>query len=307
MDMYEGIKERIMRKLPELSSGQLAVAHFLLERMPEAAFMTAGELAEEVGVSESTVVRFASAIGYDGYPEMRQAIQEVMVEQFSPEYEHRKYLEATGKGESLGKRVMGEDLEALTIAVNKLEQERLDQLVNMIVESDFVYISGFRSAFSLAYYLHFYLSWFLPNLGLLVGDFVKEQLVKSSYYHKKPLVLGISFHRYAMGTYETLKFAKSLGIKTALISNSLTSSTAQHSDLTITVPCNAISFVVSYTTAMSLLNALIVSIAAKIQPNSQEILYRLEDVWSEGNTYAGWTFKKESFDLSSLMHPKNGK
>lgn len=305
--MYEGIKERITRKLPELSSGQLAVAHFLLERMPEAAFMTAGELADKVGVSESTVVRFASAIGYDGYPEMRQAIQEVMVEQFSPEYEYRKYLEAAGKGESLGKRVMGEDLEALTIAVSKLEQERLDQLANMIVESDFVYISGFRSAFSLAYYLHFYLSWFLPNLGLLVGDFVREQLVKSSCHHKKPLVLGISFHRYAKGTYETLKFAKSLGIKTALISNSLTSSTAQHSDLTITVPCNAISFVVSYTTAMSLLNALIVSVAAKIQPNSQEILYRLEDVWSEGNTYAGWTFKKESFDLSSLMHPKNGK
>jgi len=103
INMYEGIKERIMRKLPELSSGQLVVAHFLLERMPEAAFMTAGELAEEVGVSESTVVRFASAIGYDGYPEMRHAIQEVMVEQFSPEYEYRKYLEATGKGESLGK------------------------------------------------------------------------------------------------------------------------------------------------------------------------------------------------------------
>lgn len=291
------IKEEILKKLPELSAGQLEIANYLLQNLNEVAFFTASELASKVGVSESTVVRFANALKFKGYPELREAIQNHLVEQLTPREEHSIYMNTLGE-DHLALKIIRDDVNSLISTIENFDPQIFDTIVDELIASDAVYITGGRGTFAIAYFLNFYLSWFLPTVNLLQPDMALERLSKAISMKERPLLVGISAGRYYKGTVNIMEQASNMGIKTIGITNSLTSPIALASDLTLIVPSRIVSFVPSFTADLSMVNAIIITIAKKLQEKGDQTLATLEEIWEQENVYVGWKKKQRTeFEL----------
>lgn len=284
------VKDRILSKLPELSASHLEIAEYILERMNEVAFLTAAELAKRVGISESTVVRFALALGYDGYPAMRSSIQESLIKLCTPFEEHNTYISSAGKDDVTTKILM-DDNEALLNTITNLDYKALDSIADALIKSDAVYIVASRGSYATAYFLNMYLSWFLPAINLLDKDFAFERLLKAKNKTQNPLLIGICTGRFSRATVRLLEYAHSIGIKTASITNSLTSPVAIASDIPLVVQAPPVSFVISLTPTMSILNALIVSVVRKFGKEGQDTLKDFEEIWDQEEIYVGWKRK----------------
>lgn len=285
------IKEEILKKLPGLSAGQLEIAHYLLQNLNEVAFFTASELASKVGVSESTVVRFANALDFKGYPALREAIQNHLVEQLTPGEEHSIYMNTLGE-DHLALKIMQDDINSLVSTIENFDPQVFDTIVEELIASDAVYITGGRGTFAIAYFLNFYLSWFLPTVNLLQQDMALERLSKAISMKKNPLLVGISAGRYYKGTVNIMEQAHNMGIKTIAITNSMTSPVAFVSDLVLTVPSRIVSFIPSFTADLSMVNAIIITIAKKLQEKGDQTLTTLEEIWEKQDVYVGWKKKK---------------
>lgn len=272
--------KRIAEKMQDLSPGQQETARFLLENPKEAAFLTAAQLGEKVGVSESTVIRFASVIGFDGYPGLRAAVKDLLMERMSTLERIGEY--AVGEAGSLFHKAIESDMDSLGSVRSTVDVDALERLGREIAGAGSVLIVGHRSSRALAFYLYHYLSWLFPKVELPDSETALEKITGSG---EGTLVIGISFPRYTTWTVQMLQYARRRNLKVAAVTNDYSSPLAVLADLVITVPWNPLSFIDSFTAPVSIMNCIILAAARTLGDDARKKLAGLEQVWKETGVY----------------------
>lgn len=275
------LKQLINSKMDNLSTGQVEVARYIIKNPREAAFFTASQIGEKAGVSESTVIRFASALGFSGFPELRNAVQELLMDHLSTLERYQDY-DSSANSTSLFEKVIDEGLTTLSLMRTQIDQGALEVLTTAIAETDTLFIIGQRSSYSLAYYLSYYLSWFMPRVDLLGVHLANEKLSNAP---ENSLALGISFPRFSRWTLETLVFARQRGLATASVTSDFNSPLASQSDIVVTVPWKPLSFIDSFTAPLCMMNCVILGVSQKLGGRVDKRLKDLEEIWRETGAY----------------------
>ncbi|NLK34630.1 MAG: MurR/RpiR family transcriptional regulator [Gracilibacteraceae bacterium] len=267
-----------------LSKGQKIIAQYIMNNYDKAAFMTAAKLGEVVGVSESTVVRFANTIGFDGYPQLQKQLQEMVRTKLTTVQRIEMSSDYSNKT-SILKNILKSDMENIRTTMEEIDGTAFEQAVKAITEAKNIYIIGLRSSTALAEFLGFYLNFIRDNIHVVtytIGD-IFEQLFRIG---KDDLVIGITFPRYSTRTLKAFEYVKSRGAKTIAITDSVLSPLCTNADYTLIGKSNMESFVDSIVAPMSVLNALIVAVGIKEKKNISVSFANLEDIWNKYNIFS---------------------
>ena len=268
----------------KFSKGQKLISRFIINNYDKAAFMTAGRLADEVGISESTVVRFASELGFKGYPEMRKAIQD-MIRNRLTSVERIEVAKRMIDEREILKSVLSSDVEHLHTTLNEIDQEKFDLVVNRILSSENVYIVGMRTSTSLSSFLGSYLKLIRKNVFVVQDTMASEVFEQLIRIGKNDLFIGISFPRYSKHTVDAMTFSKSRGAYTVAITDGKHSPCYDVADICLFAKSDMVSFLDSLVAPMSLINALIVAVGSRSPDNSLETFKQLEHIWEEYDVY----------------------
>jgi DNA-binding MurR/RpiR family transcriptional regulator len=282
------LKQDLMRtiqvKFPRLSKGQKLIAEYILKHYDKAAFMTAAKLGISVGVSESTVVRFANELGFSGYPKLQKALQELIKNKLTT-VQRIELSNDFVTEESALKGVLKSDMENIRATLEKINHKTFEDVVDNIFSAKKIYIIGLRSSTALAEFLGFYLNLILDNVkvvGYGISD-IFEQLINIT---EDDLVIGIGFPRYAVRTIESLSFAQSRGSKVVAITDSLLSPLASKADYTLIAQSNMASFVDSLVAPLSVINALTIAVGLREKEKISSTFLDLEQIWEEYQVYS---------------------
>jgi len=283
MGKYVDLIKVIQNNYNSLSKGQKLIAEYIMDNYDKAAFMTAATLGETVGVSESTVVRFANTLGYDGYRELQKELQELIknklttVQRISLSKDFSDYENAL-------KQVVKKDMDNIEKTLNELDYEAFQKAVEITLEADNVYILGLRSSSFLAGYLGFYLNFLLDSVKIISfgANDVFEQLLKAT---KDDVIIGISYPRYSKRTLEALDYGREKGCNIIGITDSLVSPAAQYADVTLIASSSMLSFVDSLVAPMSLINAFIVALGMEKKDDITTYFEDLEKIWKKHSVY----------------------
>lgn len=274
----------IQTSFHKLSKGQKIIAQYIMNNYDKAAFMTAAKLGEKVGVSESTVVRFANAIGYVGYPQLQKQLQE-MVKTKLTTVQRLEMSSDYDNEDSILKNVLKSDIENIRNTMEEIDPASFDQAVKSITEAKSIYIIGLRSSTTLAEFLGFYLNFIRDNVHVVtytIGD-IFEQLFRIG---KDDLVIAMGFPRYSSRTVKALEYVRSKGAKTVAITDSMLSPLCAYADCTLIAKSNMESFVDSIVAPLSVMNALIVAVGIKEKHNISKTFASLEDIWNKYNIFS---------------------
>lgn len=269
----------------KFSKGQKSIAKFIIEHYEKAAFMTASKIGETVDVSESTVVRFASAIGYSGFPELQKALH-VLIKNKLTTVQRISLDENIRDAEELHKRVLRNELNNIRSLMDNLDAESLDKATELIFNANRIYILGLRTSFTLANYLGFYLDVILDNVKVLNNSGINsifEQLIRMK---KDDLLICISFPRYSNRSLDVVKFAKEQESKILAITDTEASPFCALADVSLLAKSNIVSFVDSLVAPMCLLNSLIINLGIKEKDDIVQYFDRLEKLWDEYSEYS---------------------
>ncbi|TCO79791.1 MurR/RpiR family transcriptional regulator [Marinisporobacter balticus] len=275
--------KNIQKSFSRLSKGQKLIAQFIINNYDKAAFMTASKLGDKVGVSESTVVRFANALGYDGYPNLQKELQELIKTKLTTVQRLEMSQDYTNEGAVL-KKVLKADMDNIKATIEELDDQIFESVVDHIFKAKRIYIIGLRSSSTLAEYLGFYLNLIRDNVKIVtpgVSD-VFEQMLRVG---KDDLVIGISFPRYSTNTLSALNYTKEQGALVVGITDSKVSPIATISDYTLVARSNMASFVDSLVAPLSLINALTVAVGMREKSNISTTFDKLEKIWYKHNVY----------------------
>ncbi|CAB1245116.1 MurR/RpiR family transcriptional regulator [Clostridium sp. MT-14] len=274
----------IQIKFPRLSKGQKLIAEYILKHYDKAAFMTAAKLGLNVGVSESTVVRFANELGFSGYPKLQKSLQELIKNKLTTVQRIELSNDFVSQ-ESPLKSVLKSDMENIRATLEKINHKTFDDVVDSIFEAQKIYILGLRSSTAIADFLGFYLNLILDNVKV-VGYGISDIFEQMINLKEGDLVIGIGFPRYAVRTIEALAFAKSRNAKIIAITDSLLSPLAARSDYTLIAQSNMASFVDSLVAPLSVINALIIAVGLREKEKISSTFSDLEDIWKEYQVYS---------------------
>lgn len=266
------------------SKGQRRIAKYILENYDKAAFMTAGKLGVTVGVSESTVVRFAAELGYDGYPGMRKALQEMIRNRLTSVQRIEVAKELIDDANVL-KAVLSADMEKLQKTIDEIDRASFDAAVDAIINAKHVYIVGMRSSTALASFMGYYLNILRDNVYLLHDTAVSEIFEQVLRIGKGDVFIGMSYPRYSTRTVKAMRFVKNAGATTIGLTDGESSPLVEMSDITLYARSDMVSFLDSLVAPLSLINALIVSIGLRSKEALSDTFKRLETVWSENDVY----------------------
>lgn len=283
LEQKSNIMERIQKRYPKFSKSQKIIADFITSHYDKAAFMTASKLGEKVNVSESTVVRFASALGYNGYPELQKALQELIKTKLTT-VQRLELSNHQITQDSIIKDVIKSDIENIQATLEELNKEEFFKIVNTIHTARNIYIVGFRTSTVLTEFLGYYLNLILDNVKVVnygISD-VFEQLIRVNH---EDVIIGISFPRYSRKTPEILEFLREKNAKIIAITDSELSPLVEYCDYKLIAKSNMISFIDSLVAPLSLINALIISIARGEKEDIKNIFKNLEDVWEKYDIY----------------------
>ena len=278
------MKNDILKQIEEnsrgFSKGQRLIARYITENYDKAAFMTAGKLGKTVGVSESTVVRFATELGYDGYPGMRKALQE-MVRSRLTSVQRIAVAKDMLDGSNVLKYVMSSDIDKLQNTLEELDRRSFDEAVNAIENAEHLYIVGMRSSAALASFMSFYMNFLVENVRLIHDTTANEVYEQIMHIGPGDVYIGISYPRYSSSSLKAMKFAKSRGATVVALTDNMNSPFAAIADVNLYAKSDMVSFVDSLVGPMSLINALIVAVAARKQETLAQTFSYLEGLWSE--------------------------
>ena len=274
----------ISAKSASFSKGQRRIAKYILDNYDKAAFMTASRLGDTVGVSESTVVRFAADIGYKGYPEMRKALQD-MIKNRLTSVQRIEVSKGIIEKENIPAAVLSSDMEKIRSTLEELDKSSFDAAVDAIVNAKHIYILGLRSSTSLASFMGFYLKLLFPYVTVVNESFVNNVFEQLMRMEEGDVFIGISFPRYSRRTIRAAKFAKDRGATVIGITDTETSLIAQNSTIKLYVKSEMVSFVDSLVAPLSLINALIIAAAERVDGDLSNIFQNLEQIWSEYEVY----------------------
>ena len=282
--MESDLLTRLSEELKSFSKGQRAISKFILDNYDKAAFMTAGKLGKIVGVSESTVVRFAADLGYDGYPAMRKALQE-MIRNRLTSVQRIEVAKDRIDDKEIIKSVITSDMQNLQASLEALDRDSFDAAVNAIVEAKNVYIVGMRTSTALASFMGQYLNLLRDNVRVInntAASEIHEQIIRIG---EGDLFLGISYPRYSSHTVDAMQFAKKMGAKVIAITDSKASPLASIADVSMFAKSEMVSFIDSLVAPMSLINAIIIAVGRRNRDNVAETFARLENLWMEHEVY----------------------
>lgn len=284
-----GNKNELLQKLEngysKFSKGQKKLADYIREDYDKAAFLTAAKMGEEVGVSESTVVRFATALGYNGYPEFQRALGELVRMELNSIQRMEVTYGRISQGEILS-TVLQSDIEKIKLTMEAIDHEAFEMAVDTILKARKIYIIGIRSCAPLASFLGFYLNLICDNVIAVHTNSSSEIFEQLLRIGEKDVVIGISFPRYSMRTLKALEFASNRKAKVITLTDSV------HSPMTLYSSCNLIarsdmaSIVDSLVAPLSVVNALVVALCMKKQKEVIQTLEMLEDIWDEYQVYS---------------------
>lgn len=278
--MSRDILTVIQSRMDTFSKGQKLIGRYILDNYDKAAFMTAAKLGQAVKISESTVVRFAAELGYDGYPAMQKAMQEMIRGKLTTVQRIEVSYDRLGSQDVLDK-VVQSDIEKLRMTLNELKRDDFDGAVNAIVGARRVYILGARSSSALADFLTFYFKLIFDNVCQVQASLASDMFEQMLRVGEGDVVIGISFPRYSSRTVAAMKYAKSRGAETIGITDCEASPLYGISNINLYARSDMVSFIDSLVAPMSLLNALLAEIGFCSRENISDTFRRLEDVWSE--------------------------
>lgn len=275
---------RIKTNYDEFSKGQKRIADYILKNYDKAVFLTAARLGKIVGVSESTVVRFATQLGYKGYPGFQKSLEELVRNRLNSIQRMEVTYGRISQSEIL-QSVLQSDIEKIKMTLTEIDHAAFEAAVDTMLNARRIYVVGIRSCAPLAEFLSFYLNLIFDNVTSVhtnSSSEIFEQLIRIS---DKDVIIGISFPRYSMRTLKALEFATNRSAKVITLTDSV------HSPMTIYSSCNLIarsdmaSIVDSLTAPLSVINALIVALCMKKQKDVVATLEMLEDIWDEYQVY----------------------
>lgn len=278
-DIIEYLKENFKT----FSKGQKEIAKYIVENYDKAAFMTAGALGRKVGVSESTVVRFACVLGYDGYPKLQKHLQEIIKNRLTTV--QRLNLMEGMSAEKIVDTVLKMEINNLKTTRANLDIKLFEKAVDYIVNAKKIYVIGFRSSAPLAQFLVYYLSYIFENPQHVTHDTtdIYAQLVHADEHS---VVIGMGFPRYSNQTVDGLRFAKKRGAKIITLTDNAISPLYSLADICILTKSDMNSFVDSLVAPLSIINALIIMIGLAKKDHLLENFSVMEQVWRDKNVYA---------------------
>lgn len=282
--MHRDILTTIQTELPHFSKGQKLIGRYILENYDKAAFMTASRLGKTVDVSESTVVRFAAELGYDGYPAMQRALQEMIRSKLTTV----QRIEVSNDrmcGQDLLNRVLQSDMENIRRTMERLNREEFTQVVEAIVHARRVYIVGVRSSAALASFLAFYLNLIFDEVRLVQTTLASEMFEQMLRVGKGDVVIGISFPRYSTRTVRAMEFARDQQATVVALTDSDLSPLYETAQYRLLAKSDMASFVDSLVAPLSIINALIVAVGRMWEQEVTATFGRLEQIWDEYEVY----------------------
>lgn len=282
--MQEDIMSIIRENAYSFSKGQRAIAAYISEFYEKAAFMTANKLGKAVGVSESTVVRFAMELGYEGYPQMQRAMQEMVMNRLTSVQRIEVANDRIG-GQDVLSMVLQSDMEKLRQTGEIISREDFAASVEAILKARRLYILGSRSTAVLASFLGHYLRHMLDSVHVVTNSGASEMFEQIIGVKPEDVVIAFSFPRYSTATFKGAEYCRSVGATVIGITDSSLSPLGRSSDLVLQCKSDMISLVDSLTAPFSIANALIVAIAARREQALAKTFSSLEQVWEEYQVY----------------------
>lgn len=266
------------------SKGQRLIAKYITEEYDKAAFMTANRLGKNVGVSESTVVRFAVELGFDGYPSMQKAMQEMVLNRLTSVQRIEVANNRIGDQDVIS-MVVQSDMEKLRQTEETISREEFNAAVNAVLNAKRVYILGVRSAAPLANFLGYYLNYMFNNVHVITGCGTSEMFEKIVGVNSNDVVIAFSFPRYSSATTKGAQYCRSTGATVIGITDQRTSPLGNTCDHVLLAKSDMVSLVDSLVAPLSIVNALIVAIAAKREKEVHRTFEALERIWDEYDVY----------------------
>lgn len=269
---------------PSFSKGQRKIARYILTNYDKAAFMTAGRLGSAANVSESTVVRFAADLGYDGYPAMKRALQELIKNRLTTVQRIEVSKDIMERGHIL-ETVLNSDIEKIRYTLDDIDQASFDEAVQRIVSARSIYVIGLRSSGYLAGFFGFYLNLLFNDVRVINQSAASEIYEQIQHIGPQDLCIAISFPRYSRRTITAIQFARDMGATVVGITDSPSSLVAKNADIKLYARSEMLSFLDSLVAPLSLINALVVAAADTSGSNLEERFTRLEKMWAEYEVY----------------------
>lgn len=296
----ENLLEKITRLMPAFSKGQKKLAAYILENYDTAAFLTAAKLGREAGVSESTAVRFAGMLGYEGYPEFQEAMGAVVrrrldsiekIEIASGDMEQSKVLRS----------VLSADAEKIKLTMENMDPAAFELAVDMLDGARHIYVIGVRSCAPLAEFLGFYLRLIHDNVRMVTTNSASEMFEQMLRVGEEDVVVGISFPRYSMRTLKCMEYANNKNARVIAITDSKNSPMGMYSSCNLLARSDMASIVDSLVAPMSVMNALIVALCLKNKEEVTSHLEMLEQVWEDYQVYNNDEINQLDEDLMASL------
>ncbi len=266
------------------SKGQRLIAGFITEHYDKAAFMTAAKLGSTVGVSESTVVRFATELGYDGYPKMQKAMQEMIRDKLTS-VQRIEVTQSHISGGNVLQNVLNKDIEKIRRTIEETSKEDFEKAVDAISHAKTIYIFAVRSAAALASFLGYYYSLIFENVKVINNYGETEIYEKLFRISSDDVIIGISFPRYSNAAIQAMTFAKRRGTKVIALTDSMSSPLVAVSDYVLIAKSDMATVVDSLVAPLSMINALIVATVLKMEDEVKHTFGMLEGIWQEYDVY----------------------
>ena len=275
---------RINSSYSSMSKGQKLLATYITDNYDKAVFLTAAKLGTTVGVSESTVVRFATHLGYKGYPEFHKALEELVRNKLNSVQRMEVTYGRISQSKIL-ETVLTSDADKIKTTMEKIDHNAFELAVNTILNAKNIYIVGIRSCAPLASFLGFYLTLMFDHVQLLTTNSSSELFEQMVRIDKEDVIIGISFPRYSMRTLKALEFANNRNAKVITITDSVHSPMNLYSSCNLIADSDMASIVDSLVAPLSVINALIVALCMKKQKEVATTLTTLEEIWDEYQVY----------------------
>ena len=282
--MASDIPTTIHDQLRTFSKGQKLIANYILQSYDKAAFMTASRLGKTVGVSESTVVRFAVELGFDGYPSMQRTLQELVRNKLTSVQRIEVANDRIGNQDVVS-TVLQADIDTLRKTSETLDRREMNESVELILQAKRIYIIGVRSSTAIADFLNFYFRNIFENVSLVSSTSTSEMFEQMLRVGKGDVVIGISLPRYSSRTVKTMQYAKDCGAATIAITDKPDAPAGKLADHVLVAKSDMVSIVDSLVAPMSVVNALIVAVSRRREEQVSTTFKNLERLWDEYDVY----------------------
>ncbi len=282
--MKDDLLQRIEEMMPQFSKSQKLIADYILRHYEKAAYMTALKLGNAVNVSESTVVRFAIELGYEGYPQLQRSLQEHIKNRLTSLQRMDVTRSRIGDLDPV-EGVLSQDIDKIRRTMDTVDRESFDNAVNTIISAKRIYIQGAMSSGILASFMHYYLRLIFDKVSLVGSVGTSEMYQQMIHIGEGDLLIAMSFPRYAQSTIQACKFAHDSGAQIIAITDSESSPLVQYAHTPLYACADMVSFVDSLVAPMSLINALIIAVSGRNRCRVEQTFSKLEQLWENHEVY----------------------